>query len=84
MQCSRTSHQSFAFAICQVPSALSVADEHSVTVRQHVGTSVIVNVPSLRRTNLLEDVEGYWAVAFASPDAGWLVGTEGRILKVSF
>ncbi|MET0619916.1 MAG: hypothetical protein ABW056_06535 [Thermoanaerobaculia bacterium] len=34
--------------------------------------------------NLLEDVEGYWAVAFASPDAGWLVGTEGRILKVSF
>ena len=27
---------------------------------------------------------GYWAVAFASPNAGWLVGTEGRILKVSF
>ena len=34
--------------------------------------------------NLLEDVDGYWAVAFASPDAGWLVGTQGRILKVSF
>jgi len=34
--------------------------------------------------NLLEDVEGFWAVAFASPDAGWLVGTEGRILKISF
>jgi photosystem II stability/assembly factor-like uncharacterized protein len=29
-------------------------------------------------------VKDYWAVAFASPDAGWLVGTEGRILKVSF
>ena len=29
-------------------------------------------------------VKNYWAVAFASPDAGWLVGTEGRILKVSF
>jgi len=34
--------------------------------------------------NLLEDVEGFWAVAFASPDAGWLVGTAGRIIKVSF
>jgi photosystem II stability/assembly factor-like uncharacterized protein len=29
-------------------------------------------------------VHDYWAVTFASPDAGWLVGTEGRILKVSF
>jgi photosystem II stability/assembly factor-like uncharacterized protein len=27
---------------------------------------------------------GYWAVAFASPQAGWLVGTQGRILKISF
>ncbi|MBV9670113.1 MAG: hypothetical protein JOZ43_04075 [Acidobacteriales bacterium] len=29
-------------------------------------------------------VKNYWAVTFASPEAGWLVGTEGRILKVSF
>ncbi len=29
-------------------------------------------------------VTNYWAVAFASPSAGWLVGTDGRILKVSF
>jgi photosystem II stability/assembly factor-like uncharacterized protein len=34
--------------------------------------------------NLLPGVENYWAVAFASPQAGWLVGTEGRILKISF
>jgi photosystem II stability/assembly factor-like uncharacterized protein len=34
--------------------------------------------------NLLPDVLNFWAVAFASPDAGWLVGTEGRIVKVSF
>lgn len=27
---------------------------------------------------------GFWAVAFASPQAGWLVGTEGRIVKLSF
>ena len=32
----------------------------------------------------LADVTGYWAVAFASPEAGWLVGTDGRILKISF
>jgi len=32
----------------------------------------------------LPDVTGYWAVAFASPEAGWLVGTDGRILKISF
>lgn len=34
---------------------------------------------------LLEGVENYWAVAFAPfRGDGWLVGTEGRILKVSF
>jgi photosystem II stability/assembly factor-like uncharacterized protein len=33
---------------------------------------------------LLPGVTGYWAVAFASPEAGWLVGTDGRILKISF
>lgn len=32
----------------------------------------------------IPDVTGYWAVAFASPKAGWLVGTDGRILKISF
>jgi photosystem II stability/assembly factor-like uncharacterized protein len=32
----------------------------------------------------LPDVSGFWAVAFATPNAGWLVGTDGRILKISF
>ncbi len=32
----------------------------------------------------LQGISGYWAVAFASPKAGWLVGTNGRILKISF
>jgi photosystem II stability/assembly factor-like uncharacterized protein len=32
----------------------------------------------------LPGVDGYWAVAFATPQAGWLVGTNGRILKISF
>lgn len=32
----------------------------------------------------LPGVTGFWAVAFATPNAGWLVGTGGRILKISF
>ncbi len=33
---------------------------------------------------LLPGAADYWAVSFAGPSAGWLVGTNGRILKVSF
>lgn len=33
---------------------------------------------------VLPGVTGEWAVAFASPDAGWLVGAGGTILKISF
>jgi len=36
------------------------------------------------RWTVLEGVRDYWAVGFASPKAGWLVGTEGRILKLAF
>jgi len=32
----------------------------------------------------LPGVSGFWAVAFASPKAGWLVGTGGTILKITF
>jgi photosystem II stability/assembly factor-like uncharacterized protein len=32
----------------------------------------------------LTGVTNYWAVAFASHEAGWLVGANGRILKISF
>src|SRR5262249_40542312 len=32
----------------------------------------------------LKGVSGFWAVAFAGPDAGWFVGNKGHILKVSF
>jgi photosystem II stability/assembly factor-like uncharacterized protein len=32
----------------------------------------------------LPGVNGFWAVAFASPKAGWLVGVNGQILKISF
>jgi len=32
----------------------------------------------------LTGVTGYWAVAFANRESGWLVGTGGTILKISF
>ena len=32
----------------------------------------------------LPGVTGFWAVAFASPKAGWLVGVNGQILKIRF
>jgi photosystem II stability/assembly factor-like uncharacterized protein len=33
---------------------------------------------------VLPGVTGCWAVAFASPNAGWLVGVGGKILKIGF
>lgn len=32
----------------------------------------------------LSNASGYWAVAFANPHAGWFVGNNGQILKISF
>jgi hypothetical protein len=32
----------------------------------------------------LPQVSGYWAVAFANPEAAWFVGNNGQILKISF
>jgi photosystem II stability/assembly factor-like uncharacterized protein len=32
----------------------------------------------------LRGVRDFWAVAFANQQVGWLVGTEGRILKITF
>jgi photosystem II stability/assembly factor-like uncharacterized protein len=32
----------------------------------------------------LPHVSGYWAVAFANPHAGWFVGNNGQVLKISF
>ncbi len=32
----------------------------------------------------MPSVSGYWAVAFANSEAGWFVGNNGQILKISF
>ena len=34
--------------------------------------------------NLLPDLKDFWAVAFADRHHGWLVGTDGRIVKLNF
>jgi photosystem II stability/assembly factor-like uncharacterized protein len=34
--------------------------------------------------NSLAGLTGFWAVAFADERVGWLVGTEGRIVKIAF
>jgi len=34
--------------------------------------------------NELPDFLGFWAVSFANQHAGWMVGTGGRIVKISF
>jgi photosystem II stability/assembly factor-like uncharacterized protein len=33
---------------------------------------------------ILPNSSGYWGAAFANPQAGWLVGNNGQILKISF
>ena len=33
---------------------------------------------------LPKEANGFWAVAFSSPEAGWFVGNNGKILKISF
>ena len=37
-----------------------------------------------RTWHALPSASGYWAVAFADPHAGWFVGNNGQILKISF
>ena len=34
--------------------------------------------------NSLAGLTGFWAVAFADEHTGWLVGTKGRIVKITF
>lgn len=68
-------------------------DGHGWGDRDHRGHSVVITAndggaawtPDEGSTwYSLTDVTGYWGVAFASPEAGWLVGTNGTILKISF
>ena len=56
---------------------------HSVVITADTGGAAWT--PNEGHTWLpLTGVSGYWAVAFANPEAGWLVGIDGTILKISF
>lgn len=55
---------------------------HAVVVTGPDGAAWTPNEGNIWFT--LPGVTGFWGVAFASPKAGWLVGTDGRILKISF
>ena len=69
---------------------LSVAEDHhgddeEVPVVVATGPSGAAWTPDEGDTWFsLPGVTNFWAVAFASPETGWLVGTTGRILKISF
>jgi photosystem II stability/assembly factor-like uncharacterized protein len=57
-------------------------EEHTVVVTGPAGAAW---TPDEGETWVsLPGVANYWAVAFADKESGWLVGTDGRILKVSF
>jgi hypothetical protein len=32
----------------------------------------------------IDGLQGFWAVAFTERSVGWLVGTDGQIVKISF
>jgi len=70
----------------------SDSDEADDRAASHGSRSVVITGPSGAawspdegdRWFTLPGLKNYWAVAFASPHAGWLVGTDGRIVKISF
>jgi photosystem II stability/assembly factor-like uncharacterized protein len=76
-------HHSAANTRCQCCSGLLLWSTRAVVITADAGGAAWT--PDEGSTWFtLPDVTGYWAVAFASPKAGWLVGTGGRILKITF
>ena len=64
--------------------AISVMDKAKIEVIAGVNLPMLIKLASLRQSETLANAVRGWAVAFAGPKAGWLVGTNGRILKISF
>lgn len=56
---------------------------HTVVITGPAGAAWSANEGEQAWTRL-PGVTGFWAVAFANSRVGWMVGTEGRILKVIF
>ena len=71
-----------AYGLSYVPARWHGQNERRVVITGPGGAAWTENEG--RRWHLLPDVRDYWAVAFANPYRGWLVGTDGRILKIVF
>jgi photosystem II stability/assembly factor-like uncharacterized protein len=73
-----------SYALARAPAAGS-GDRRAAPILVATGPGGAAWSPSEGDTwSPLEGVENYWAVAFADEHRGWLVGTEGRILKIEF
>ena len=68
-----------------LPTKKSGGQDDSQTVVVTANTGGAAWTPDEGATwNVLPGVTGYWGVAFANPQNGWLVGSGGAILKISF
>ena len=77
---------------CDIASTNRSGFAKAVAAARHADVAILVlgeswdmSGEAKSRTSIsLPGVQNYWAIAFASHKAGWFVGTEGRILKISF
>jgi photosystem II stability/assembly factor-like uncharacterized protein len=71
-----------AYGLSYVPPTPDGRYQRAVVITGPGGAAYTYNEG--QEWHLLPEVRDYWAVAFADHHNGWLVGTDGRILKVSF
>jgi photosystem II stability/assembly factor-like uncharacterized protein len=71
-----------AYGLSYVPARRDGQNERMVVITGPGGAAWTVNEGT--KWHLIPEVRDYWAVAFADPHRGWLVGTDGRILKLVF
>jgi photosystem II stability/assembly factor-like uncharacterized protein len=72
--------------------AYALDKDHDGEGNDHEGNTVVVTGPGGTAWtpdegdtwNSLAGLTGFWAVAFADEHTGWLVGTLGRIVKITF
>jgi photosystem II stability/assembly factor-like uncharacterized protein len=71
-----------AYGLAYVPPPPSGGNPRRVVITGPGGAAWTANEGET--WHLIPEVGDYWAVAFANSRVGWLVGTEGRILKLIF
>jgi photosystem II stability/assembly factor-like uncharacterized protein len=71
-----------AYGLSYVPAGRHPRNQRMVVITGPGGAAWTANEG--RKWHLIPGVRDYWAVAFADPHRGWLVGTDGRILELVF